>query len=563
MARPRRNPPSFLLTLLLVFGLICVKIETRNKRDDDQEEYISAVGDPGMRRDGLRVAIEAWNQCNEVGEEAPFMGSPRAADCFDVYKGKRQATTTAPQTKGKETFSICNCIPHILVHRVTEVDNKLGVGQPFPGGRPEALTNINLYAAEKELYLGSKCQVEDKPNPWQFWMIMLKSGNMDTYAANCPKNGNRVGPYGPNHAFPCFGKGCMNQPLIYHDYTTLQGPNITTLKGRFFGSWDLDADLRKGIVEKLSYYSVTWEKELARGSWVFHYILRTSTKYPWLMLYLRSDATAGFSGGYHYQTRGMSKIIPESPNFKVKFTLNVIKGGGPRSQFYLMEIGSCWKNNGQPCDGDVASDVTRYSEMILNPKTPLWCRADKPRFCPPYHTFPNGVRVHRSDIANFPYEAYHLYCAPGNGEHIEEPNILCDPFSNPQPQEILQIVPHKVWGDYGYPTEKGQGWIGHPRTWELDVGRLSQSLYFYQDPGTPPARRQWTSVNLGTEIYVDPDQVVEWTVSDFDILIPKVLKSGCGGMVAIVGFKGCSVTVAVIGTMIIFLFFAQFAEPTI
>ncbi|GMP74210.1 hypothetical protein CsSME_00031689 [Camellia sinensis var. sinensis] len=167
---------------------------------------------------------------------------------------------------GKETFSICNCIPHILVHRVTEVDNKLGVGQPFPGGRPEALTNINLYAAEKELYLGSKCQVEDKPNPWQFWMIMLKSGNMDTYAANCPKNGHRIGPYGPNRAFPCFGKGCMNQPLIYHDYTTLQGPNITTLRGRFFGSWDLDADLRKGIVEKLSYYSVTWEKELARGS---------------------------------------------------------------------------------------------------------------------------------------------------------------------------------------------------------------------------------------------------------------------------------------------------------
>lgn len=49
-----------------------------------EEVYRSAVGDPGMRRDGLRVAIEAWNQCNEVGEEAPNMGSPRVADCFDV-----------------------------------------------------------------------------------------------------------------------------------------------------------------------------------------------------------------------------------------------------------------------------------------------------------------------------------------------------------------------------------------------------------------------------------------------------------------------------------------------
>lgn len=52
---------------------------TMNGRD-----YISAIGDPGMRRDGLRVAIESWNQCNEVGKEAPNMGSPRMADCFDV-----------------------------------------------------------------------------------------------------------------------------------------------------------------------------------------------------------------------------------------------------------------------------------------------------------------------------------------------------------------------------------------------------------------------------------------------------------------------------------------------
>lgn len=59
-----------------------------------KSRYISAVGDPGMRRDGLRVAIESWNQCNEVGEEAPRMGSPRAADCFDIYKA-------SPETEGK------------------------------------------------------------------------------------------------------------------------------------------------------------------------------------------------------------------------------------------------------------------------------------------------------------------------------------------------------------------------------------------------------------------------------------------------------------------------------
>lgn len=49
----------------------------------------------------------------------------------------------------------------MLVHRVTEEDNKLGVGDPFPGVQTKSLYDVNLYAAEKELYLGSKCQVED------------------------------------------------------------------------------------------------------------------------------------------------------------------------------------------------------------------------------------------------------------------------------------------------------------------------------------------------------------------------------------------------------------------
>ena len=53
--------------------------------------YMSAIGDPGMRRDSLRVAIESWNQCNEVGREAPNTGSPRMADCFDVKYSERRS----------------------------------------------------------------------------------------------------------------------------------------------------------------------------------------------------------------------------------------------------------------------------------------------------------------------------------------------------------------------------------------------------------------------------------------------------------------------------------------
>lgn len=170
----------------------------------------------------------------------------------------------------------------------------------------------------------------------------------------------------------------------------------------------------------------------------------------------------------------------KSPDFKVRFKLEILKGGGSGSQFYLMDMGSCWKNDGSECDGDVTSDVTRYSEMIINPQSTAVCSPNRLNACPPEHAFLNGTKVHRTDKERFPYEAYHYYCVPGNARFAEAPYDVCDPYSNPQPQEILQILPHPVWGEFGYPTKKGQGWIGDPRTWELDVGKLSQSLHFYQ-----------------------------------------------------------------------------------
>ena len=172
--------------------------------------------------------------------------------------------------------------------------------------------------------------------------------------------------------------------------------------------------------------------------------------------------------------------LPESPNFKVKLTLNIKQGGGPKSQFYLIDMGSCWKNNGAPCDGDVLTDVTRYSEMIINPKTQAWCSPTSLGNCPPYHITPDNKKIFKNDTAHFPYGAYHYYCAPGNAEHLEQPVSTCDPYSNPHAQELVQLLPHPIWAKYGYPTKQGEGWVGDARTWELDVGGLSSRLYFYQ-----------------------------------------------------------------------------------
>ena len=74
---------------------------------------------------------------------------------------------------------------------------------------------------------------------------------------------------------------------------------------------------------------VVWEKNPKIGSWAFQHTLKTSKKYPWLILYLRANATQGYSRGYHYETPGMMKQIPKSPNFKVRLTFNTtVKGGG-------------------------------------------------------------------------------------------------------------------------------------------------------------------------------------------------------------------------------------------
>ena len=53
---------------------------------------------------------------------------------------------------------------------------------------------------------------------------------------------------------------------------------------------------------------------------------------------------------------------------------------------------------------------------------------------------------------------------------------------------------------------------------------ISQSAleFIVQDPGTEPAKRVWSSLNVGTEIYVShPGETAEWTVSEFDVLVPE------------------------------------------
>lgn len=250
-----------------------------------------------MKSPNVRVGFEAWNFCNEVGAEAPAMPSPRLADCSDLLCPSFPGLSLTPSDGGSE------CVVH---QKVKESDNSLRAGDAFRLEGFQAYEDPDLYAAEKELYLGSLCEANDSAEPWQFWMVMLKNGNFDKNTTLCPENGKKVSKIVTDRSFPCFGSSCMNQPLVYHNQSRLVDGEMASLTGGFYGTYDLDADLSKGTGNN-SYFSVSWQKNMSSGSWIFSHILRTNAKYPWLMLYLRADATNGFNGGYHYQGQGIMR----------------------------------------------------------------------------------------------------------------------------------------------------------------------------------------------------------------------------------------------------------------
>eukprot|EP00850_Spirogloea_muscicola_P010392 SM000061S19219 [mRNA] locus=s61:267048:270175:+ [translate_table: standard] len=558
-----------------------------------------------MRGRRLRVAMEGWNFCNKAGpQQTPAeaqLDSPRWADCADLQcpDGAAAANTTGCTVRNLVTdednwlrfgdgFPAASAAAyenasnpddyamqkeHYLASlcEVVEEDDqqqlpwhfwmimlKNGNFNPGWGFCPHTATHNDAQAVDGQGRYGhgrerqntrfrgdyTKARLSTVSGTAERLSYVMPARSFRSRRASCLRTsgGCAPGPWAPNE-FPCFGPGCMNQPIVQHQWSEPQHgcqPNGSTnstvigIKGGFSGTYDIthpDSHRAGSDGDDMSFFSVEWEKDPDSGSWTFRHQLDVSTKYPWLMLYLRADATSGVSGGKPWDSRGLMRKVPVSPDFRVRLTLNVTRGGGSKSQFYLIDLGGCWKNDGRACDGNVTTDVTRYAEMIINPEVSAWCSRWTLHMCPPYHTFVNGTQVHRSDIERYPYSAYHYYCGPSNARHAEQPFGGCDPFSNPQPQELMQLVPHPEWAPHGFPSTAGEGWIGDPRTWELDAGALSARLNYYQaggsdpeclcDPGSPPAKRVWPSLDVGTEIFISPSaQTAEWTLSDFDVLVP-------------------------------------------
>jgi hypothetical protein len=148
-----------------------------------------------------------------------------------------------------------------------------------------------------------------------------------------------------------------------------------------------------------------------------------------------------------------------------------------------------------PCN-NTADDITRYICFITNPVIPENCSPKNQGACPPYHVLTDGSLVYRNNTSLFPYQCYHLYCAPPGSN--EPGSGSCDPYSNPVPQELVQILPCSEWEGTGFPTVLGEGWVGDDRLWNLNISALTSKLYLFGALG-PTDNREWISFEIGPE----------------------------------------------------------------
>ncbi|KAK4399276.1 hypothetical protein Sango_1403100 [Sesamum angolense] len=172
--------------------------------------------------------------------------------------------------------------------------------------------------------------------------------------------------------------------------------------------------------------------------------------------------------------------------------------------------------------GPYISQKIRTSEWKLSSIRSV--TSNKLRHSRPYSSntrFPNGKLVFHPERTRFlsiyPNEAYSLCTVIFLAEdRAKVPDI--PPLKSAQAREILSrfcltlvlgmtmgIQPNKGKERVGLEDRE----VGISRRWNCRI-----SLFFIQNPGTAQLGGQMeTSIDLGTEIYKDPNQVAEWTAT--------------------------------------------------
>lgn len=309
----------------------------------------------------------------------------------------------------------------------------------------------------------------------------------------------------------------MNQPREVWHNATITRPDGSVC-GSFSGTYD------NFTSPAASRFSVAWNRNSSTESWVYTVSERISESYNDIVLYfaINNDGPGGY-GGYDWEGRGMMLRPTTSDNVVLRARLQVTTwkvsckpttGKPSCGMFYLPQWSGCWKLDGQLCDGDLVTDITRYAVLTVD-SMPRLCRPDNILHCPPIHTRANGSTVHREDREGFPYECYINFCS----SHGEANTTTCNPLSAPDGQEILAMQPCSEWAAYGAPTETIDMKLWRePKSFEINVGAMGKALYF--SGRDPVPRRQWLGWQIGSEPggAAMPGSEIAWTISDVDVL---------------------------------------------
>jgi hypothetical protein len=275
------------------------------------------------------------------------------------------------------------------------------------------------------------------------------------------------------------------------------------------------------------------------GRRVHRHVLRTGDDLGWIMLYTGPEAATGLKGGYEWDGRGQYAPVPlsttrnasawdpswgtrPSNNFQVVQWTNItLWPGGPG--FYFVNMGSCWKDTGVECDGDITTDVTRYLlfQVPAPGATPAPAAercgpgAQQRALCPPLHRYRNGTVVGVDDAARFPYRAYH---SVSRRERGADGAFKCkhDCWSNPCDQDWVRIEPSPEWAEYGFPESVAAAMS--PRLWTMDVGAVTAQVSSSFSGETPPLLA-WTTLNIGPEMFAPPGSIAVWEVAQVDVLV--------------------------------------------
>lgn len=422
------------------------------------------------------------------------------------------------------------------------VDGAQSVGPEANAARVPRGQDAEWFAVEKEHALAEDCQVGES----FFWTVMSQNGNApaalgtdQACRSECYHQGDAARPAGyppavnASAAEECpasaarglgsFNNLPGNQPKVLVAYTD---PNDPSLRGGFNFTFELDQDLalsEAAFPKSASLGVWEWWWDEAKQSGVVRVYQRVSERYSWICTYFGADAGRGVKANQAYDGRGMMTEVPTTPDFLVRFHLNItnaqIKGGGVGS-WYAPNMEACWdQKTRKPCQPYGDTDSMVHQQVLLDYGGGDSCTPSNFIGCPRYHIWRNGSKVYRSDPA-FPYDAYKQYCGPCTScPEMEPGEPCCDPYSNSNGQSIYKIAPHPEWVHWGFPANATDGFVGQPKFHELNVGGLFTQIWF---PCMTTEPIEIITVSIGPETgYGTGTHDTEFFVSEFDILVPE------------------------------------------